>query len=674
MNRLENATSPYLRQHADNPVDWWEWSDEALAEARARNVPIHLSIGYSACHWCHVLARESFSDRETASVLNDHFVNIKVDREERPDIDQVYMSALHALGQQGGWPLTMFLKPDGKPFWGGTYFPPRPMHGMPSFRQVLEGVSDAWKRQDEAVLQNSQALTDHLNRSARSGNAVPGAETLAQSTRRTLEIWDREHGSFQGGPKFPNAPVLEALWRASIRDDDDDARQAVLTTLRHLCQGGIYDHVGGGWARYAVDAQWRVPHFEKMLYDNAQLLALMSWAEATAPSGLFRARIAETIDWLVREMQLPGGGFASGLDADTEHEEGLTYVWSLGEIQSLLPAEDAQLFAEVYDASAGGNWEGTNVLNRLQPSSFGEMDAETEDRLRRARAILLEARDRRPQPGRDDKILADWNGMTIRGLAAAALACSRPDWIELARHCYRFVRTEMTDGDRLLHSWREGTRLPVGMATDYAQMIAAALALYGVEADPVYLADAERWFTAADGFHFDAEKGAYSLPARDAAALFATALSNRDEATPSASGIMLQNAARLFNITAKDLYRDRAEAILKAATAQIAADPISTASLQSGFDELLRGRLAVAIRADAETFARLVGEGDPALLAIAVGDPDDLPAGDPLLSKVSYAKGAATFVCDAFRCLPPATDAGSLDEVLRQTRRGFASA
>ena len=368
MNRLAGSTSPYLRQHADNPVDWWPWIPEAFGEAKRRNVPIHLSIGYAACHWCHVMARESFSDAAIAALLNDNFVSIKVDREERPEVDQIYMRALHALGEQGGWPLTMFLTPDAEPFWGGTYFPPEPRWGRPGFPQILQAVSAAWQAQDAAVTQNAAALREHLNRRPATTATPPERDMLDRASSTVLGIWDMERGSFKGAPKFPNASVLDALWRAYMRTGDETYRSAVLTTLTFLCQGGIYDHLGGGFARYSVDAAWKVPHFEKMLYDNGQLLSLLAFAYRDTGNPLFRARMHETIGWLVREMQLPGGAFASSLDADTDHEEGLTYVWSWSELARLL-GDNLADFASIYDASPGGNWENSIILNRLVPSS-----------------------------------------------------------------------------------------------------------------------------------------------------------------------------------------------------------------------------------------------------------------------------------------------------------------
>ena len=385
MNRLAGSTSPYLRQHADNPVDWWPWIPEAFAEAKRRNTPVHLSIGYAACHWCHVMARESFSDPDTAAQLNRDFVSIKVDREERPEVDQIYMRALHALGEQGGWPLTMFLTPNAEPFWGGTYFPPEPRWGRPSFRQLLGAIAAAWSAQDEAVMKNVAALREHLNQPTTTPSGAPDPRALDQAAETIGSVWDFARGSFKGAPKFPNPVVLELLWRSYRRTGEQRYRDAVVTTLTHLCQGGIYDHVGGGFARYSTDAEWLVPHFEKMLYDNGLLLSVLSYAQLEAPRPLFRQRIDGTIAWLIREMQLSGGGFAASLDADTEHEEGLTYVWSAEELRNALSDRYAG-FAEIYDVSPTGNWEGKTILNRLKPSSFGWLGDDREAELAEMRS------------------------------------------------------------------------------------------------------------------------------------------------------------------------------------------------------------------------------------------------------------------------------------------------
>jgi uncharacterized protein YyaL (SSP411 family) len=672
MNRLAGSTSPYLRQHADNPVDWWPWIPEAFAVAKHRNVPVHLSIGYAACHWCHVMARESFSDPSTAKLLNQNFVSIKVDREERPEVDQIYMRALHALGEQGGWPLTMFLTPAGEPFWGGTYFPPEPRWGRPSFRQILGAVSSAWAEGDEAVTKNVASLRAHLNQPIALPAGSPDPGLLEDAARTILSIWDRERGSFQGAPKFPNPLVLDVLWRAYRRTGDAQYHAAVLRTLTYLCQGGIYDHVGGGFARYSVDAAWLVPHFEKMLYDNGQLLSVLSYAYHETGRPLFRMRIDETVSWLVREMQLPGGGFASSLDADTDHEEGLTYIWSWDELQRVLGA-DFEAFARVHGVTPGGNFEGSNILNRLDAESREWLGETDEDYFLALRDLLLDRRNRRPQPARDDKVLADWNGLAITGLAHAARVNVNNGARHAAVEAFRFVSESMAVGDRLAHSSLGGELVVPGIATDYANMIRAALALFSLEGEPVFLTWAEAWFAAAKRHHYVEAAAAYNLLADDAPALIAQPLSIADEATPAATGVMAGNAATLFMLTGESTYREHAEKIVGHLSTRAGNDIIGAASLQAAFDTLLRGRLGFVI---GEGFpansliSAALSEADPALLAAEV-KPETIRAGHPAAGKRPRGKGAL-FLCDAFRCLPEIITADDARESLAKTRSGLA--
>ena len=449
-NRLGEETSPYLLQHKDNPVHWQAWGPEAFAAAKAADKPVLLSIGYAACHWCHVMARESFEDPLVAAMMNARFVNIKLDREERPDLDAIYQHALAAMGEQGGWPLTMFLTPAGEPFWGGTYFPPTPGWGRPGFPQLLEAVSAAYAQDRAGIEKNVAALRGALQRLAQPlpGEAI-GREALDRMAQRLLTAVDGVEGGIGTAPKFPQCGAFELLWRAWKRTCRPGFREAVETTLDHMCRGGIYDHLGGGFARYSTDAQWLVPHFEKMLYDNAELIDLLTlvWQETKSP--LYGERIAQTVGWVAREMRTEGGGFASSLDADSEHEEGKFYVWSAAEIDALL-GDRAPLFKRLYDVSAAGNWEGKTILNRA--AGIAPEDEAAEQALAECRAILFRAREKRVHPGLDDKVLADWNGLMIAALANAGLVFDRPEWIALAREAFEFVCREMTGPDgRLRH-------------------------------------------------------------------------------------------------------------------------------------------------------------------------------------------------------------------------------
>ena len=472
-NRLAQETSPYLLQHKHNPVDWWPWGPDALAEAKRSNKPILLSVGYAACHWCHVMAHESFEDDDTARVMNDLFVNIKVDREERPDIDQIYMSALHLLGEHGGWPLTMFLTSAGEPFWGGTYFPKSARYGKPAFVDVLREVERVYRREPQSVEQNRSALMARLAERARpQGRVVIGAPELDRAANQIAGLIDPLHGGMRGAPKFPQPMMLEFLWRAGQRLSDRRYFGAVELSLARMCEGGIYDHLGGGFSRYSVDERWLTPHFEKMLYDNAQLLELLALAYQRSANDLFRTRARETVAWLEREMTTGEGAFCASLDADSEGEEGKFYVWSPAEIEAVLDKDDAAFFAAHYDVTPAGNFEGHNILNRLKhlPRSM-----EDENRLAPMRAKLLAARAKRVRPGLDDKVLADWNGLMIAGLVNAGVSLDEPAWVQRAARAFLFVDAKMAHGDRLGHSWRDGRLLFPGLASDHAAMIRAAL-------------------------------------------------------------------------------------------------------------------------------------------------------------------------------------------------------
>ncbi|HEX6101458.1 MAG TPA: thioredoxin domain-containing protein, partial [Alphaproteobacteria bacterium] len=452
-NLLARETSPYLLQHKDNPVEWHAWGQEALERAKRENKPILLSVGYAACHWCHVMAHESFEDEFTAELMNQLFINIKVDREERPDLDQIYQTALQLLGEHGGWPLTMFLTPEGEPFWGGTYFPPAPRYGRPGFRDVLAAIAAAYKDDPEKVQKNVGAIRDALKQmAAPQGGAALPPDLARRAAERLAQEVDPTWGGIGGAPKFPQAPIFLLLWRAGKAGRNEMLRNAVRLTLQRMAQGGIYDHLGGGFARYSVDAEWLVPHFEKMLYDNAALLELMVtvWQDTRDP--LLEARIRETVGWVLREMVADGGGFAASLDADSEGEEGKFYVWTEAEIDAALPTELAEPFKRAYDVSAEGNWEGKTILHRNRAPELG--DVESEAKLAEARRILFEIRAKRVRPGWDDKVLADWNGLMIAALADAGAVFDEPDWIAAARRAFDFVRGKMSEGGRLRHSWR----------------------------------------------------------------------------------------------------------------------------------------------------------------------------------------------------------------------------
>src|SRR5271166_2581883 len=559
-NLLAGETSPYLLQHAHNPVHWRPWGVPALAEAKRRDCPILLSIGYAACHWCHVMAHESFEDPETAQLMNDLFVNIKVDREERPDIDHIYMTALQALGQQGGWPLTMFLSPEGQPMFGGTYWPPAPRWGRPSFRQVLESVDSAWRTRRDEMERRGVTLGDHLAKLATS-SAGPGV-TPADLTRigdALLSAVDSVHGGLRGAPKFPNAPVFRFFWNEMFRRREPAFGEAVRALLEAMNAGGIYDHLGGGYARYSTDAEWLVPHFEKMLYDNAQILELLALVQRLWPDQIFAERARETVGWLMREMRVVDA-FAASLDADQAGEEGSFYVWTAEEIDAAL-GDVAARFKAAYDVTPGGNWEGRTVLRRVGLRGSPEEEAD----LAASRAKLFALRETRPRPGRDDKVLADWNGLTIAALIRASEVFGEPVWLASARAAFGFVSTTLRGPDgRLLHAWREGRPGARALLDDYASMARAALALFEATGEPGDL-DAARGLAREASDLFGDDAGGVYLTATDAADVpGARPRQAHDGATPSGVGLLAEVFVRLWHLTDEPRWREAAEGLIRA--------------------------------------------------------------------------------------------------------------
>ncbi|HRN88133.1 thioredoxin domain-containing protein [Hyphomicrobium sp.] len=598
-NRLGDESSPYLLQHKDNPVHWWAWGPEALAEAKKTGRPILLSVGYSACHWCHVMAHESFEDDETAAVMNARFVNIKVDREERPDIDAIYMGALHKLNQQGGWPLTMFLDSDARPFWGGTYFPKVPTYGRPAFIDVLERISDAYHQQPEKVANNANAITEALAETTESGAGPEVTDPLIQEiTGRLAHLVDPTHGGITGAPKFPQWSFFWLLWRGAIRYRNDAAKQAVITTLERMSQGGIYDHLGGGFARYSVDELWLVPHFEKMLYDNALLIDLMTevWRETKSP--LLEARVAETVGWLSREMVVDGGGFAAALDADSEGEEGKFYVWSQQEIDRVLGAEDAAVFAKAYDVLPDGNWEGHTILNRLDTKTLGSDDEEA--KLAALRTKLLDARASRIRPGWDDKVLADWNGLTIAALARAGVVFDRSDWVTMAREAFTYVTEKMTVDGRIVHAIRHGRGRAPGTAHDYANMIWAALRLYQATGEASDLTQAIAWVEILDRHYWSEDAGGYFTAADDTSDVIVRLRTASDDATPAANATMISNLVALTTLTGDARFVKRAESIMRAFSADLAKNLVAHTGLLAAGMDLLAPQLVVIVASESE--------------------------------------------------------------------------
>jgi uncharacterized protein YyaL (SSP411 family) len=666
-NLLRQETSPYLLQHAANPVHWRPWGKAALDEARETNKPIMVSIGYAACHWCHVMAHESFEDPDTAALMNSLFVNIKIDREERPDIDHIYMLALHALGEQGGWPLTMFTTPDGTPFWGGTYFPPEPRWGRPSFRQVLQGVADAFHSGAEAVTQNTKALIEHLERqAAASVGDAPGPAHLDAVAQAYLRMTDPEHGGLRGAPKFPNPPIYRFLWQNAYRTGDAAGREALHLMLQGMSQGGIYDHLGGGYARYSTDEIWLVPHFEKMLYDNAQLLELLALAHADRPNPLYAQRAAETVSWMMHDMSAqPIGGkaaFAASEDADSEGEEGRFYVWIEAEVDTLLGTASAA-FKQAYDITPEGNWEGKIILRRITPAGSPKQEAA----LARSRDILFQAREQRVRPGWDDKVLADWNGLAIAALARASVVFDQPVWLDRARQAFDFILANMTARHGgVEHAWRLGRVTAPGLIEDQAAIARAALALHEATGDPDYLSQAQRLVNAAQSAFADGHGGFYSTAAGASDVPLTRPRTAADNATPAGNGLMAEVLARLFHLTGDPAWRDQAIGVLRAFAGQ--PDQLATMPSLLAAADLLEEGAGVAIIGEARASAHLIqaalGAPDPAVVVIRANGTDALPPAHPAFGKTVGPHKAVAYVCRRNVCGLPIANPAALSQAL----------
>ncbi len=666
-NLLHGETSPYLLQHATNPVHWRGWSPQIFTDAAALGRPILLSIGYAACHWCHVMAHESFEDPAVADLMNRLFVNVKVDREERPDVDATYMAALHGLGQQGGWPLTMFLKPDGGPFWGGTYFPPQPRWGMPSFRQVLTGIAKAYATQDEAIDRTASALLTLIAPDEpRDPSQEIDSRHLDQARQAHLANIDPVHGGFRGAPKFPNWPIFAFLLHESFRTGDPAARRAVEGLLDALTHGGIYDHLGGGFARYSTDQEWLVPHFEKMLYDNGMLLEALALWQARNPRPDIADRIDETVACLERDFGVtldgPVQAFAASFDADSEGREGAFYVWTKAEIDQRL-GPDAPLFCVAYDVTPEGNWEGHTILRRVTPPG----DAAPEATLAAARAALFQTRLARPAPARDDKVLADWNGYAIAGLVKASAVRARPDWLALAERVFDFILARMGQGDgRVAHAWRLGRVTAHGLLEDQAAMARAALALHEATGRPDRLQQAAHLAQAVLDWFGDGAGGFFMTPS-DGADLPAGRVRNPlDNATPAGQGVIAGVFARLYHLTGEIRWRDHARAALaiqEQPTRPYAAMP----SLLAAAD-LLENAATVVVTHPAHPdaaalIAAALASPDPATIVMRA-DTSALPAHHPAYGKATAQAAPAAYLCRGNTCSLPIADPAVLRAAL----------
>jgi uncharacterized protein YyaL (SSP411 family) len=683
-NRLARETSPYLRQHAHNPVDWYPWGEEALARARQLDRPIFLSIGYSACHWCHVMEHESFEDPEIGKVLNDHFVSIKVDREERPDLDQIYMAAVQLLTRQGGWPMSMFLTPGLKPFFGGTYFPPDNRYGRPSFRQVLDAVLDAWQSRREAVEQQAGELTQHVQMI---GQLEPGGalndELLRQAARRLARAFDPTFGGFGSAPKFPHALDLGLLLRVWQRFGDDHALKMVRKTLDMMALGGIYDHLGGGFHRYSTDARWLAPHFEKMLYDNALLTtAYLEGYQATGDS-FYKEVVEETLAYVLREMTSPQGPFFSTQDADSEGEEGKFFVWSWQAVQEVLGPDLGRSFGAVYDVTPDGNWEGHNILHRSHSWEqsarlLGKDVGELRMQLAQARRQLFEVRSGRVWPGRDEKVLTSWNGLMIDALARAAQVLDRPEYAVAAARAADFLLTTMRTAEgRLYRTWSAGSEPKLnGYLEDYAFLINALISLYEATFAPRWLEAAQSLTTVLLEQFWDEAEGGFFYTAREHESLIARTRDPHDSSVPSGNSVAVTALLRLAKLTGRSDLLDRARRTLLLFSGLMAQSPQAAGQMLIALDFFLGPVDEVVIagapqREDTRAVLRLLREQFRPLQVVALqpgkDDPAELETVVPLVTGKLVEEEVTLYLCRDFTCHAPAVGLEAARKALRNT-------
>lgn len=673
-NRLADELSPYLLQHADNPVDWYPWGPEALQRAREEDKPIFLSIGYSACHWCHVMAHESFEEPEIARVLNEEFIPIKVDREERPELDQLYMEAVQMMTGRGGWPLSVFLTPTLEPFYGGTYWPPRARGGMPGFEQVLVAVADAWKhRRDEAV-EHGQRLAQLLRDTSLTEIAGQPAGRLGEHLLRTAEAalersFDAHFGGFGAAPKFPHPMDLQLLLRRWRRERREPLLAMVTTTLDQMAAGGIYDHLGGGFHRYSTDARWLVPHFEKMLYDNALLAGCYLEGWQVTGKEAYARMVRETLDYVLRDMTDPEGGFYSSEDADSEGEEGKFYVWTPSEIQAILGPERARTFCAIYDVTEAGNFEGKNILHVSRPLEetarlLYREPAELAAELVRSRRELLAARARRVRPGRDDKILVSWNGLMIEAMARAGAALGEPRYGEAAAAAARFLLDRLERDGRLLHAWRKGEARVDGFLDDYASLAHALVTLYETRFEERWIDEAVRLADVILRDFADEREGGFFFTSSEHAVPIARKKDMLDSSLPSGGGLATLVLLRLGKLCGRDDYLSSAERALRASQALMERAPSGTAQLLIALDMQLgpSPEIVVLGSEDREANAAVLTELHRRYLpnkVVAYRDPQAATADrSPALAGIFAGKsplspGPTVFVCENFACQAP---------------------
>ena len=677
-NHLINETSPYLLQHAHNPVDWYSWGDEAFQKAKSENRPILLSIGYSACHWCHVMERESFEDEKIAALMNDLFVNIKVDREERPDLDEIYMNAVQMLTGRGGWPMTVFLTPEGKPFYGGTYFPPEDRYGVPGFPKILQGVANAYREKPQDVERSVEQILAALQRMSLSTESQQpfSPDIIGQSAEQLAQAYDTDHGGLGKAPKFPNVGVYELFLRHYHHSKGSRFLEMVTHTLTKMAQGGIYDHLGGGFHRYSVDEKWLVPHFEKMLYDNAQLVRIYAQVYCVTGEPLFKQVVDETMTYLMREMLHTEGGFYSTQDADSEGEEGKFFVWTEEEISQILGEESSEIFCRIYDVSEEGNFEEKNILHPIltleQASKFFRRDLkEIESLVSDAKGKLFKEREKRTKPFRDEKILTSWNGLMLSGLAEAIKISRQPAYLEAANRTVDFIFTKMFRDGRLLHTYKSGTGKILGYLDDYAFLAAGLLDLFEATVNRAHLDRALELAEIMLHEFWDEAGGGFFYTGRSHERLIAQSKPIFDGSIPSGNAVATQVLLRLYHYTGKEDYLKRAERILRAYYNAMENQPFGFAHMLAALDFYLQKPKEVVLvgdKKDPETAELLTKIHSLYLpnMTLQLASPDDsLEKISSLLAGKKQFDGKPTvYVCHNFTCSRPVVEWDELKPLL----------
>ena len=657
MNKLEKETSPYLLEHKNNPVNWYAWNDQSLKKAKEENKPILLSIGYSACHWCHVMARESFENNNIASLMNKYFINIKVDREERPDIDAIYQNALQIFGESGGWPLTMFLTPDLEPFWGGTYFPPEEKFGRPAFPVVLKTINDVFRNEKGKIKKSIDIIKDGLikNTSNIPGNSI-NEDLSEQVSLSLINLIDKTNGGIEGAPKFPNVPIFENILRFSLKKIENNKNSifetGIYQTIEKICLGGIYDHVGGGFSRYSTDEKWLVPHFEKMLYDNAQLIELLIYSYQIFKEPTFKIRIFETIEWVLREMKIKNNGFASAIDADSDGVEGKYYVWEKKEIDEALGSSSEE-FCKIYNITKAGNWENKNILNLNKKRNSKENEKD-----RKLLNILLERRKNRTFPNLDNKILTDSNGLMINAITKAGWVFNKKEWLNEAENIYSFLYRNLIYNDNLYHSWKDSKVKTFATLDDYANFMRCSITLYERTNKKKYLENALKFSEKILKEFKDIKNSGFFINSNKTKDIFTNLKSIYDSAVPSGISLVVESFAKLFYLTGDKIYFNEAELALKSVSGNVHKNFFSSASLINSNDILKNGVhiILLKVNKNLEILDKIKQLCLPNMIYQEIENSRKLPKKNPAFGKKSKNNKNTIFVCQNQTCSLPITN------------------